>query len=271
MNILEARNVTKIFTMVGGSTLRAVDGVSLDLQKGELVSIIGPSGCGKSTLLNIIAGLMTAEGGQICVQDGGEKELIDGPHPSVAVVFQEESVFPWRTAIKNVEFGLEMHGVSARERRPKAQAMMELMGLSGFEHRYPSELSGGMRQRVAIARALVMEPAILLMDEPFGALDEQTRFLLGEELLRIKDKLGQTILFITHNISEAVQLSDRVVTMTCRPGQIKDTIAIDLPRPRDSNIISSDKFGKYVAQVWGTLREESLKSFKADTEREVKV
>jgi NitT/TauT family transport system ATP-binding protein len=142
-----------------------------------------------------------------------------------------------------------------------AQEMIRLVGLTGFADRYPSELSGGMKQRVAIARALVMEPKILLMDEPFGALDEQTRIILGEELLRIRDKLGQTILFVTHNINEAVQLSDRVVVMTARPGRIKETFQIDLPRPRDSSIIASDRFGKLVAQVWSTLREESLRGF----------
>jgi NitT/TauT family transport system ATP-binding protein len=162
----------------------------------------------------------------------------------------------------NVAFGLEMQGVGREERERKAREMVRLMGLSGFENRYPSELSGGMKQRVAIARALVMEPRILLMDEPFGALDEQTRIILGEELLRIRDKLGQTILFVTHNISEAVQLSDQVVVMTARPGRIKEIVQIDLPRPRDSTIIASDRFGRLVGQVWSALREESLKGFR---------
>jgi NitT/TauT family transport system ATP-binding protein len=178
------------------------------------------------------------------------------------MVFQEESTFPWRTTLGNVEFGLEMRGVASEERRAKAREMIRLVGLSGFEDRYPSELSGGMKQRVAIARALVLEPKILLMDEPFGALDEQTRIILGEELMRIRDQLKQTIILVTHNINESVQLSDRVLIMTARPGRVKEIVKIDLPQPRDSSIISSDRFGKLVAQVWGALREESIRSFK---------
>src|SRR6201988_5082585 len=174
------------------------------------------------------------------------------------MVFQEESTFPWRTTLGNREFGLELHGMSQDERRQKSREMIRLVGLSGFEQRYPSELSGGMKQRVAIARALVLEPKILLMDEPFGALDEQTRIILGEELLKIRDQLKQTIILVTHNINESVQLSDRVMIMTARPGRVKETVVVDLPQPRDSSIISSDRFGKLVAQVWGALREESI-------------
>jgi NitT/TauT family transport system ATP-binding protein len=161
-----------------------------------------------------------------------------------------------------MEFGLQMQGVSKDERRKKALEMIELMGLGGFENRYPDQLSGGMKQRVAIARALVMEPEILLMDEPFGALDEQTRIILGEELLRIRQEIGQTILFVTHNINEAVQLSDRVVIMSARPGKVKAVIDIDLARPRTSAVISTEKFGRLVGEVWMQLREEALKSFR---------
>ena len=184
------------------------------------------------------------------------------------MVFQEESTFPWRTTLGNVEFGLEMRGAASEERRAKAREMIRLVGLSGFEDRYPSELSGGMKQRVAIARALVLEPKILLMDEPFGALDEQTRIILGEELLKIRDQLKQTIILVTHNINESVQLSDRVLIMTARPGRVKEIVAIDLRQPRDSSIISSDRFGKLVAQVWGALREESIRSFKQSEQRQ---
>jgi NitT/TauT family transport system ATP-binding protein len=183
------------------------------------------------------------------------------------MVFQEESTFPWRTTLGNVEFGLEMRGVASEERRAKARDMIRLVGLSGFEDRYPSELSGGMKQRVAIARALVLEPKILLMDEPFGALDEQTRIILGEELLKIRDQLKQTILLVTHNINESVQLSDRVMIMTARPGRVKEIVAIDLLQPRDSSIIASDRFGKLVGQVWGALREESIRSFRQTEQR----
>ena len=264
--MLSLRNVSKVFGDPddGVQPVPAVDDVSLEVRAGEFFSIIGPSGCGKSTLLRIIGGLLPATSGGLTV----EAEPVKGPHPAIAMVFQEESTFPWRTTLANVEFGLEMRGVSQDDRRRKAWDMIRLVGLSGFEERYPSELSGGMRQRVAIARALVLQPKILLMDEPFGALDEQTRIILGEELLKIRDQLKQTIMFVTHNINESVQLSDRVMVMTARPGRVKSLVDIDLPHPRDSTIIASDRFGRLVAQVWGALREESLKGFKQMEHRE---
>ena len=236
----------------------AVNDVSFDVNAGEFFSIIGPSGCGKSTLLRIIGGLMPPSSGELTVGS----DQVNGPHSWIGMVFQEESTFPWRTTLGNVEFGLEMRGMPLDERRAKAREMIRLVGLSGFEARYPSELSGGMKQRVAIARALVLEPKILLMDEPFGALDEQTRIMLGEELLRIRDQLKQTIILVTHNINESVQLSDRVMVMTARPGRVKEVVSVDLAQPRDSSVIASDRFGRLVAQVWGALREESIKSFK---------
>jgi NitT/TauT family transport system ATP-binding protein len=242
--------------------VRALSEISLEVAEGEFVSIIGPSGCGKSTLLGIAGGLVRSDAGEVHV-DG---QRVGEPQAAIGVVFQEESTFPWRTALGNVAFGLEMRGVPRAEREQKALDMIRLVGLSDFADRYPAELSGGMKQRVAIARALVMEPKILLMDEPFGALDEQTRIILGEELLRLQERLRQTVLFVTHNINEAVQLSDRVVVMTARPGRIKETVAIELPRPRDSTIIASDRFGKLVGRIWGTLRTESLKGFH-ETER----
>ena len=265
MAILTLRNVSKFFGDAdnGSEQVVAIKDVSLDVSAGEFFSIIGPSGCGKSTLLRIIGGLLTASSGELTV--GSDK--VNGPHPWLGMVFQEESTFPWRTTLGNVEFGLEMRGVSQDQRRQKSREMIRLVGLSGFEERYPSELSGGMKQRVAIARALVLEPKILLMDEPFGALDEQTRIILGEELLRIRDQLKQTIILVTHNINESVQLSDRVMIMTARPGRVKEAVPIDLPHPRDSTIIASDRFGKLVGQVWGALREESIKSFKQTEQR----
>jgi NitT/TauT family transport system ATP-binding protein len=265
MAILTLRNVSKFFGDAdnGSQQVVAINDVSFDVSAGELFSIIGPSGCGKSTLLRIIGGLLAASSGELTV--GSDK--VNGPHPWLGMVFQEESTFPWRTTLGNVEFGLEMRGVSQDQRRQKSREMIRLVGLSGFEERYPSELSGGMKQRVAIARALVLEPKILLMDEPFGALDEQTRIILGEELLRIRDQLKQTIILVTHNINESVQLSDRVMIMTARPGRVKEVVPIDLPHPRDSTIIASDRFGKLVGQVWGALREESIKSFKQTEQR----
>ena len=265
MAILTLRNVSKFFGDAdnGSEQVVAINDVSLDVNAGEFFSIIGPSGCGKSTLLRIIGGLLAASSGELTV--GSDK--VNGPHPWLGMVFQEESTFPWRTTLGNVEFGLEMRGVSQDQRRQKSREMIRLVGLSGFEERYPSALSGGMKQRVAIARALVLEPKILLMDEPFGALDEQTRIILGEELLRIRDQLKQTIILVTHNINESVQLSDRVMIMTARPGRVKEAVPIDLPHPRDSTIIASDRFGKLVGQVWGALREESIKSFKQTEQR----
>jgi len=265
MAILTLRNVSKFFGDAdnGSEQVVAITDVSLDVNAGEIFAIIGPSGCGKSTLLRIIGGLLAASSGELTV--GFDK--VNGPHPWLGMVFQEESTFPWRTTLGNVEFGLEMRGMSQNERRQKSCEMIRLVGLSGFEERYPSELSGGMKQRVAIARALVLEPKILLMDEPFGALDEQTRIILGEELLRIRDQLKQTIILVTHNINESVQLSDRVMIMTARPGRVKEVVPIDLPHPRDSTIIASDRFGKLVGQVWSALREESIKSFKQSEQR----
>jgi NitT/TauT family transport system ATP-binding protein len=258
--MLSLRNITKVFgdSIPGAEPVDALNAISLDVRPGEFFSIIGPSGCGKSTLLRVIGGLLPASSGELTI----ENEPVTGPHPAIAMVFQEESTFPWRTTLANVEFGLEMRGVSQSERRRKALDMIQLVGLSGFDKRYPAELSGGMRQRVAIARALVLQPKILLMDEPFGALDEQTRIILGEELLNIRDRLKQTIIFVTHNINESVQLSDRVMVMTARPGRVKSLIEIDLLHPRDSTIIASEPFGRLVARVWSALREESLKSFR---------
>ncbi|HEY7716360.1 MAG TPA: ABC transporter ATP-binding protein [Candidatus Binatia bacterium] len=265
MAILTLRHVCKTFgnSDNGAGQVVAVDDVSLDVASGEFFSIIGPSGCGKSTLLRIVGGLLPATSGELMVGT----ERVNGPHPWIGMVFQEESTFPWRTTLGNVEFGLEMRGMGQRERRANAREMIRLVGLSGFEERYPSELSGGMKQRVAIARALVLEPKLLLMDEPFGALDEQTRIILGEELLRIRDELKQTIILVTHNINESVQLSDRVMVMTARPGKVKAIVDIDLPHPRDSTIIASERFGRLVGQVWGALREESIRSFKQTEQR----
>ena len=233
--------------------ITAVDGVSFSVERGEFVSIIGPSGCGKSTVFNILGGLIGGYEGTVSV--GGE--VVTGPHPSVGMVFQEESTFPWHTVIDNVAFPLEVKGIGKAERHEVARRFIDMVGLAGFEQRYPSELSGGMRQRVAIARTLVFEPKILLMDEPFAALDEQTRLLLGDKVLKIQQDLKQTTLLITHNITEAVQLSDRVVIMTFRPGRVKRIVDIRLPRPRDGGVIGSEAFGRYVAEIWNDLREEA--------------
>jgi NitT/TauT family transport system ATP-binding protein len=237
----------------GDELMTAVDHVSFSVAPGEFLSVIGPSGCGKSTVFNVIGGLLGGYDGRITV--GGEK--VAGPHRSIGMVFQEESTFPWRTVVDNVAFPLEIAGMGKAARLERARHFVSLVGLGGFENRYPAELSGGMRQRVSMARTLASEPKIMLMDEPFAALDEQTRLLLGDKVLQIQQQLKQTTLLITHNITEAVQMSDRILVMTYRPGKVKRIVPIDLPRPRTSEVVGSEAFGRYVAQIWSDLREEA--------------
>ena len=241
----------------------ALDNVSFDVAPGEFLAVIGPSGCGKSTLFNIIGGLLGGYSGRVAVAG----ETVAGPHASIGMVFQEESTFPWRNVVDNVAFPLEIAGMPRRERIERARHFVSMVGLDGFEKRYPSELSGGMRQRVSMARTLASEPKILLMDEPFAALDEQTRLLLGDKVLQIQQQLKQTTLLITHNITEAVQLADRILVMTFRPGRVKRIVDIDLPRPRTSEIVSSEAFGRYVAQIWSDLREEASRGLIDDEAR----
>ena len=254
MPTLRIEHVTKSFDTAKGR-ITAVDDVSLDIRQGEFISVIGPSGCGKSTLMNMVGGLLGDFEGRILL-DG---KPVLGCQPSIGMVFQEESTFPWRTAIENVAFPLEAAGMARDARNARARDLLDLVGLTGFENHYPSELSGGMRQRIAIARTLAFEPRVLLMDEPFAALDEQTRMLLGDKVVQIQQQLRQTTLLITHNISEAVNLSDRVLIMTFRPGRIKRVVDIDLPRPRSSDMMGTEKFGRYVAEIWHDLREEASK------------
>jgi NitT/TauT family transport system ATP-binding protein len=241
----------------------ALDNVSFTVAPGEFLAVIGPSGCGKSTLFNIIGGLLGGYDGRVAV--AGEK--VYGPHASIGMVFQEESTFPWRNVVDNVAFPLEIAGMPKRERIERARHFVSMVGLDGFEKRYPSELSGGMRQRVSMARTLASEPKILLMDEPFASLDEQTRLLLGDKVLQIQQQLNQTMLLITHNITEAVQLADRILVMTYRPGRVKRMVDIKLPRPRTSEIVSSEAFGRYVAQIWSDLREEASRGLNDDESR----
>ncbi len=254
---LRIQNVSKHFE-TGKGIVTAVDHVSLDIKQGEFISIIGPSGCGKSTLMNMIGGLLTEYDGSILL-DG---KPVRGCQPEIGMVFQEESTFPWRTALDNVAFPLEAAGIAKDKRHARAHELLDLVGLTGFENHFPSELSGGMRQRIAIARTLAFQPRILLMDEPFAALDEQTRLLLGDKVVQIQQQLKQTTLLITHNIAEAVQLSDRVLIMTFRPGRIKRVIEINLPRPRSSEMVGSEKFASYVAEIWADLRQEASKGLK---------
>jgi len=254
---LQIKNITKRF----GGGIVAVRDMSFDVKPGEFISVIGPSGCGKSTLFNIIGGFIKDYDGEVVLDGQGKPG-----DRTIGTVFQEESTFPWRTTLQNVMFPLEAIGMPKKERIERAEHFIRLVGLEGFENNYPSELSGGMRQRTAIARTLAFDPKILLMDEPFAALDEQTRLLLGDKVLQIQQDLEQTTLLITHNITEAVQLSDRVVVMSYRPGTLKRIIPIDLPRPRSSEIMSSERFGQLVGMIWSDLREEASRGMQ-ETER----
>jgi len=261
-SILVVDDIVKRFETPEGPLI-AVDHVSLNVRLGEFMAVIGPSGCGKSTLFNIVGGLIDNYQGTVSVAGA----RVRGPHPAVGMVFQDESTFPWRSVIDNVAFPLEIAGMRKHERFERARHFISLVGLDGFENSYPAELSGGMRQRVAIARTLASEPKILLMDEPFAALDEQTRLLLGDKVLQIQQELRQTTLIITHNITEAVQLADRVLVMTYRPGRVKRIVDIALPRPRSSEIVSSDAFGHYVARIWSDLREEASRGMRDEEKR----
>jgi NitT/TauT family transport system ATP-binding protein len=259
---LSVENVSMHFGTSDGD-VTALDDVSFAVTPGEFLAVIGPSGCGKSTLFNIIGGLLGGYRGRVTV--GGE--AVAGPHAAIGMVFQEESTFPWRTVLDNVAFPLEIAGLPRRERVERARHFVSLVGLDGFENRYPAQLSGGMRQRVAIARTLAAAPKILLMDEPFAALDGQTRLLLGDKVLQIQQQLKQTTLLITHDITEAVQLADRILVMTYRPGRVKGIVDVALPRPRSSAVVSSEQFGRYVAQIWNDLREEASRGLVADETR----
>ena len=234
-------------------TVPALEGISLTVAPREFLTVLGPSGCGKSTLLSIIGGLIPPDAGEVRVT--GRRSA--GPDPrKVAMVFQDPGLFPWRTALENVEFGLELQGVPAARRREIARGLLEPVGLRGFENRYPRELSGGMKQRVAIARALALDSPILLMDEPFGALDEQTRRLMGEWLLGVWTRARKTVVLVTHSLHEAIALSTRVVVMTARPGRVKSVIDLPLPYPRD---LESPEVASFRAKLWGEIREESLR------------
>jgi NitT/TauT family transport system ATP-binding protein len=256
---IQFQNVTKTFVVKGSSRSRApahftaVADLCLTVKDGELLVLVGPSGCGKSTLIDLLGGLSLPTSGRILLDD----KPITGPALDRGVVFQSYALFPWRTALGNVEFGLEAKGVPANDRREIARSHLDLVGLSGFEERYPHELSGGMKQRVAIARSLAYDPEVLMMDEPFGALDAQTRESLQEELLRIWERSHKTILFITHGIDEAVYLGQRVAIMTSRPGRIKRIVEIPGQlRRHGEDIRSAPEFGELHHKIWTLLHDE---------------
>jgi NitT/TauT family transport system ATP-binding protein len=249
---IQAQNITLSFKPKNRHPVTALDHFNLEIGRGEFVSIVGPSGCGKSTFLNILLGLIKP--------DSGETQLngnpIVGPSQERAMVFQEFGLLPWRTVAANIELGLELKGIPAGQRASRAGELIKLVGLRDFERHYPHELSGGMKQRVGLARALATDPDVLLMDEPFAALDAQTRDLMQAELLQIWERTRKTVLFVTHSIEEAAYLSDRVIIMTARPGRTKDILKIQLPRPRDYEMRLTPEFNEIKSRIWEVLKEE---------------
>ncbi len=261
MKKLEARNISLCYRSERtGGTIDALKGVSFDLDPGEFVSVVGPSGCGKSTLLSIIDGLLPATDGVI-VLDGVQ---VTEPGRDRALVFQEPSLLPWRTVLHNVTFGLECHHVNGQEAKERAHALIRLVGLDGFAQAYPYELSGGMQQRVNLARALAVNPELLLMDEPFAALDAQTREGMQAELLRVWERTNKTVLFVTHQIDEAIYLSDRVIVLTSRPGRIAEIISPKLPRPRTLAMKHTPEFHAWMETIWSLIQNNSGSSVSSD-------
>jgi NitT/TauT family transport system ATP-binding protein len=234
-----------------GSVL-ALEDVTHRFAGGRVHAVIGPTGCGKSTLLQIIRGLVTPTGGSV--------EFDPGPPPAMATVWQAFNLIPWRTVLDNVAFGLELAGVPRARRRERARELIALVGLSGFERHRPRQLSGGMRQRVGLARALTVDPSVLLLDEPFGALDAQTRLIMQEELAKLYESLGKTVLLVTHSIDEAILLSDEVVVMTARPGRILEVVPVDLPRPRGVELLRHPEFAALFEHLYGCLKTEVMRS-----------
>jgi len=252
---VELIDVWKEFA-TGGRRVEALQGISVAVERNEFAAILGPSGCGKSTLLNMVAGFDAPTRGRVLF-DGGP---VRAPDPRRAVVFQEPALFPWYTVLDNITFGLRTRRQPPSVWRAKVDAFVELVGLRGFESHYPAELSGGMKQRVGIARVLVMEPDVLLMDEPFGSLDAQTRSLMQELLLAVWERHHQTVLFVTHDIEEALLLADSVCVMTARPGRIKKRLTVELPRPRSLEVTTSPFFNELKREVLGLIREESVRA-----------
>ncbi len=268
MDKIQAQGVKKKFKLKYGqevnnngtisNEVEVLDGINLDIRKGEFLVMVGPSGCGKSVFLDIVAGLTNSTSGGVYLD--GKK--IEGPNTRSAYVLQQYALFPWRNALSNIEFGLEVQGMPREERTRTAKKLLSLFGLSDFWDRFPYQLSGGMQQRIAIARALATNPEILLMDEPFAALDAQTREILQNELIKIWEGTRTTVVFVTHSIDEAIFLADRVAVMTSRPGTVKQVIDIDLPRPRDVNIRSTPEFADNRHKVWELLKGEVIKAQK---------
>jgi NitT/TauT family transport system ATP-binding protein len=258
---VELRNVGKVYVSArDGEHVEALLGIDFSLRRGEFLAVVGPSGCGKSTLLSMIAGFSTPTTGEITF----EGKRVSGPGPERGVMFQDYALFPWRTVIGNVEFGPYARGIKPADRRARVEALIELVGLRGFERRYPHELSGGMRQRCALARMLANDPVMWLMDEPLAAVDLQTRIILQDELLRLWGDAGRdagrpTVMFVTHGIDEAVLLADRIMVLGRRPGRIKQVVDVNLPRPR-APLRNSPEMARLAAQVWDLIRDEAVQA-----------
>ncbi len=249
---IQGRNVNLTFRPPNRAPVRALSNFDIDVTSGEFLSIVGPSGCGKSTFLNALLGLVKIDSGDLKLAG----KTVAGPGTDRAMVFQEFGLLPWRTVLNNVELGLELKGVPSQTRRNASAKLIDMVGLSGFEGHYPHELSGGMKQRVGLARALATDPDVLLMDEPFAALDAQTRDIMQVELLRIWQEAKKTVLFVTHQIDEAIYLSDRVMVMTKRPGRAKKIFEIPLPRPRDYEMRVTPEFNELKLHIWNELKDE---------------
>lgn len=266
MDIIVSKDLKKKFKLkhnqqvnnngVISNEIEVLDGFDLKIKKGEFLVLVGPSGSGKSVFLDIVGGLSAPTSGVVYLDD----QLVEAPSAKTGYVFQQYALFPWRTALSNIEFGLESRGVAKEERVKTARELLALFGLTDFEDRFPYQLSGGMQQRVAIARALATKPEVLLMDEPFAALDAQTREILQNELIRIWEGTDTTVIFVTHSIDEAVFLADRVAVVTARPGKVKEIIEIDLPRPREGDVRSSSEFAANRHLVWDALKAEVNKA-----------
>ena len=249
------REVVRLYD--GPPAVQALGPINLEIRRGEFLSIVGPSGCGKSTLLDVVSGLARPTSGSVRFEG---RELCGEVPEGIGVVFQEDSSMPWLSVRDNVAFSLRTSGLPKQEAGDRVDHAVSFMGLAQFVDHYPAQLSGGMRQRVCIARTLVLHPRLILLDEPFGALDQQTRLLMGDELLRLWRETGATVLLITHALDEAAMLSDRVGVMSARPGRFIDLVETEWPRDRDSRVISDPKFGALTGRLWSSLREESLKA-----------
>jgi NitT/TauT family transport system ATP-binding protein len=254
---IDVRGLSKSFQLAGNA-IEAVRDVSFSVRRGEFVALLGPSGSGKSTILNMIATLIKPSGGQILID--GVPVIAGRATPNVGYVFQRDTLFPWRTVAGNIGYGLQLSGVAAAEQKERIKACVAQAGLQGFEQAYPSTLSGGMRQRAALMRTLVVEPQILLMDEPFGALDTHTKIDMHDVLLRIWEREQQTVLFVTHDLGEALTLADRIILLSARPGMIKDIFEVDFARPRDAvKVRETPRYAELFQHIWHSLGEEFIK------------